>query len=111
MQFSKDNFNKTTQSRVLKSCTTHPLNSTPTLNYIFGSNLNGNYLTPNTVYQLFKFNKNSQVYNGSYLIRGISCNAFVSCNYDPKTKTNYTAINYFSSKFFFSLYICSSKTT
>ncbi len=55
---------------------------------------------PNTVYEIlnFLFDKNSQIYNGTYFIRGLPCDAYISCQHSPEFNTNYTAINYFSSK-------------
>ena len=40
-----------------------------------------------------------KAYNGTATIRGIPCDVFLSCQYNPHTRQNYTAIHYFSSIF------------
>ena len=85
------------------------LDSAPEISKIFGVNKINGSLVPNTVYEVLKFDKNSQIYNGTYIIRGIPSDAYISCQHSPEFKSNFTAINYFSSKNFIQLGIRSNK--
>ena len=56
------------------------------------------FLEPDTVYHALNFRNFPYSYNNSYLIRGIPCDSYQSCQYIPETKSNFTVLYHFSSK-------------
>jgi hypothetical protein len=77
-------------------CRTFSLTDNLDLNYHFGFNMQGAVLFPGPPSQAFQFFP--QAYDGDTDIRGIPCNIYKSCLYNPATKSNFTAVHYFSSK-------------
>lgn len=80
-----------------EECTTYSMKSSPELNYHFGyQQLNETYLLPGTVYEAIRFRNFPVAYNGSEVVKGIPCEVWLSCQYLPELKANFTAKHYFS---------------
>ncbi|CAF0875761.1 unnamed protein product [Brachionus calyciflorus] len=77
------------------TCNTYKLTNSSLLNYYFGFSQVDNLLLPGPAAQVFGFNPIT--YAGESDVRGIPCEIYRSCGYDPAENSNFT-INHFFSK-------------
>lgn len=76
------------------NCTTEKLSTSSQSHYFGFSSFNSSAVLPGSPAQVFNFFP--QAYNGTEIIRGIPCDVFLSCQYNPHSGKNFTVKHYFS---------------